>query len=583
MSPTISLLIAVVSYHLYLILLYLHRRSQAKATGLPYFSFPIGDTKLWYIILGLPPVIWVIENLLPPRLQDYVNTSCYLRRWNAKHRVHKELGDVVLMVSSGQLSCYIADAAATREVFAGRGKYIKPSWNLTHLKLFGNNVVACDDAEWIHHRKHTKPPFNEHNSALVWQQALVQTTDMLTEWESKPQSSPEYTSSGRIITSSRQDFRRLALHVISSAAFGISLSFSTPTAAKKDATIGNDHDVFSDGAPSKGYSRTWRDALEYISMNFITVLATLSVLPRWAAPGTVRVVQDVEKYLNTLVSYERANDNQRNRKGNLLSAIVRKDGNSEEKGDFLTDREIVGNLFIFSVAGHETTASTLQYALVMLALHPEMQEWFLRRLDEQLEGVPLDATQWDYEKVYERLSAPRCLMYEILRLFPPIPGIPKWISTEQSLTVGNSTHLLPGGTFVTINAGGLHHNPKYWGPNADAFDPSRWDLENRDSFLKSFEQPKDGWQEAPGLYRPLQGSFASFSGGQRVCLGRKFASVEFVGVMAALMRGRKVSLARMAGETEDMARDRAWGKVRKSVALSALVMTDDVGFVLEGR
>lgn len=230
---------------------------------------------------------------------------------------------------------------------------------------------------------------------------------MLSEWESKPESSPEYTSPGRIISSSRQDFRRLALHVISDAAFGINLSFSTSTAAKKEATVGND--VFSDGEPSEGYSRTWRGALEYISMNFITVIA-LSMLPRWVVPGTARALQDVEGYMNALISYERANDNDRTRKGNLLSAIVRKDGDSEEKSDFLTDREIVGNLFIFSIAGHETTASTLQYALVMLALHPEVQEWFLGRLDEQLERVPIDAMQWEYETVYERLSAPRCLM-----------------------------------------------------------------------------------------------------------------------------------------------------------------------------
>jgi cytochrome P450 len=175
------------------------------------------------------------------------------------------------------------------------------------------------------------------------------------------------------------------------------------------------------------------------------------------------------------------------------------------------------------------------------------------------------------------------LQYEVLRLFPPVTGILKWISTEQSLTVNNTTHLLPAGTFVTINAGGLHHNPKYWGPDVDAFDPARWDLANSDSFLKSFEQPNDGWPEAPGLYRPVQGSFASFSGGPRVCLGRKFAMVEFVGVIAALMRGRKVSIARMVGETKEMARDRVWGKVRKSVSFAALVMTDDVGLVLEER
>jgi hypothetical protein len=131
MSPVISFLVAaIVSYYLYLLFLYLHCRSQAKATGLPYFSFLISDSKEWYVTLGLSPVTWVVENLLPPRLQDYINTSSYLRRWNAKYRVHKELGDVVLMVSSGPLSCYIADAAAAWEVFTGRGKYFKPSWKL---------------------------------------------------------------------------------------------------------------------------------------------------------------------------------------------------------------------------------------------------------------------------------------------------------------------------------------------------------------------------------------------------------------------------------------------------------------------
>jgi len=123
----------------------------------------------------------------------------------------------------------------------------------------------------------------------------------------------------------------------------------------------------------------------------------------------------------------------------------------------------------------------------------------------------------------------------------------------------------------------------YWGPSADTFRPSRWDLADPDSFLARFPQPDNGWNEAPGLYRPRAGSYSPFSGGQRVCLGRKFATVEFVAVMAALMRRKKVAVARIKGETREMANKRAWDRMNRSMNLISLTMRHDVRVVFEDR
>lgn len=85
------------------------------------------------------------------------------------------------------------------------------------------------------------------------------------------------------------------------------------------------------------------------------------------------------------------------------------------------------------------------------------------------------------------------------------------------------------------------------------------------------------WAEAPGLWRPRQGSYYPFSGGGRACLGRKFAMVEFVAVFAKIMKGKRVRLA----EGESM--DGAWKKIRRSKALTSLVANEDIIIVLEDR
>lgn len=104
---------------------------------------------------------------------------------------------------------------------------------------------------------------------------------------------------------------------------------------------------------------------------------------------------------------------------NLMSSMIRAsdDAKTESTGQDsmktsqasslranLTDDEIWGNLFIYNLAGHETTASTLAYAIALLACHPEWQEWLQPELSEVF-GVG-EADEDQYDETFPRMK--RC-------------------------------------------------------------------------------------------------------------------------------------------------------------------------------
>ena len=90
-------------------------------------------------------------------------------------------------------------------------------------------------------------------------------------------------------------------------------------------------------------------------------------------------------------------------RNNLLSMLVRlsDEGKSEgNSGLSLTEDEIRGNLFTFSAAGFDTTANTMGYAVTLLAVYPEWQEW----VQEELKTFDVDSSKWGYEATFPKLK-----------------------------------------------------------------------------------------------------------------------------------------------------------------------------------
>lgn len=101
----------------------------------------------------------------------------------------------------------------------------------------------------------------------------------------------------------------------------------------------------------------------------------------------------------------------------------------------LTDSEIVGNTYIYLIAGHETTSYSLAWTLALLASYPEFQEMAFQEI---MEHDPTgDTTIIDYPKFRFILAC----YYETLRLFPPVQQIPKVVAEDLHVVVEKSNEM----------------------------------------------------------------------------------------------------------------------------------------------
>ena len=281
--------------------------------------------------------------------------------------------------------------------------------------------MKTEKSQWAHHRRHTTTSFNEKNNVLVWQETIRQTKEML---EYLVEKGPcDASRSEFVVGDVREDSLKLTLHVLCSAGFGVKLPFKpAPGATAKDV-----EELFRDSqSPPSGYHFTFRSVMEYSSLHPMSALIANRVIPKWIPRALLpfydaefKAYHDLGRYLRALVSA--AGVKKAHALHNLLEGIVGtgqiKDGNDHDstgpaisQNGGLSEAEILGNLYIFTVAGHETTATTFRYAMTLLALHQDIQSWLWEDIREATEHEPQDPVEWDYNRVFSKMIGPLCVM-----------------------------------------------------------------------------------------------------------------------------------------------------------------------------
>ncbi|KAI0805964.1 cytochrome P450 [Irpex lacteus] len=190
-------------------------------------------------------------------------------------------------------------------------------------------------------------------------------------------------------------------------------------------------------------------------------------------------------------------------KHDLLYAMMHdKDPRS---GKTLTDDAIVRNLCTFLVAGHETTAGFLSFALFYLIKHPEVMRRAQAEIDDLIGDQQIqvdDLSQLPY------LTA---VMRETLRLGPTIPW--RQVKCNEDTTIGGGKYFIPKGRVVIIHTEKAQRDPAVYGLDADEFNPERM-------MNGGFEAlPSNSWQP--------------WGFGSRSCIGRAFAWQE--GILTLVM------------------------------------------------
>ncbi|KAI9872665.1 MAG: hypothetical protein M1830_001356, partial [Pleopsidium flavum] len=517
--------------------------------------------------------------------------------WKHLHAPFEKLGtDIFLTVSPGGNMVWCANASAISQITTRRNDFPKPIEIYGSVDLFGKNVVTTEGAVWRQHRKITSPPFTEKNNHLVWAESLHQARSMVESWVG-----PD-GAGNKTIGKVADDTMRLSLHVISRAGFGVRLLWP----GIEDATEKTDRSAEIPGAGQetstdvpKGHTMSYTDALGSLLHNILWVM----LLPRWlliALPfkPTRKAYQSYsewDSYMKEMYAAKKAEvlAGEEREGMDLMGALVKGAGITPEtlgepfpsekrqapSDHTLTDDEILGNAFVFILAGHETTANSIHFSLLYLALHVQPQRRLQKDLDSVFQGRSI--SEWDYERDLPNLfgGMAGAVLNEELRLIPPVISIPKKTAdgSPQTLLVDGKKVYVEGGTQISLVAAITHRNPRYW-PHSPPSDPEHpaHPESNLDNDLEEFKPERwllasssakgmsNGHADvhhqvdkaetddlgvntaadtAANLFHPLKGAYIPFSEGFRACLGRRFAQVEVLAVLAVIFSQYSVELA----------------------------------------
>ena len=193
-------------------------------------------------------------------------------------------------------------------------------------------------------------------------------------------------------------------------------------------------------------------------------------------------------------------------------------------------KELFGNAFIFSFAGHDTTAHTLSWLIYELCRHPDIQHTLQFEVDLFWKKKKEHPIEYDDFKNLPFMT--RCIM-ETLRLWTPIPNGTYRELIEDSYIIGynNEPIFVAKGTYIQIPNWTRHRNPLLWGDDVDVFNPYR---DFRDDEL---------WNDTViNTYNPSSERFSPFTYGPRDCIGKNFSQIEMRIILLHLLKDYSFSL-----------------------------------------
>ncbi len=338
--------------------------------------------------------------------------------------------------------------------------------------LLGASLFTLKHDRWLPRRRALQPVFTKQNVRAFGGQ-ITQAADMVaTGW-----------NDGQHVDLDAE-CRRLTLRALGRSVLGIDLDERTDAIAEP-----------------------LRTALGYVTARITSPVKP----PRWLPTPGRRRARAAAATLRRLASevLQACRDDPA-RDAPLVRAMIA--ATDPATGRSLTDDEICNELIVFMLAGHDTTATTLTYALWALGRHPDMQSKVRAETDAlgEKELTPGDVPRLRYTVQ---------VLHEALRLCPPGPSIPRLITRDSEV----DGYLVKAGTLCTVGVYAMHRDPDLWDHPLE-FDPDRFSAENA--------KGRDRWQYIP------------FSAGPRTCIGDHFAMLEAALALATIIRRTEIRALR---------------------------------------
>ncbi|MCA1655470.1 MAG: cytochrome P450 [Pseudonocardiaceae bacterium] len=232
-----------------------------------------------------------------------------------------------------------------------------------------------------------------------------------------------------------------------------------------------------------------------------------SIPRRWPTPANRRAAaaqRELSRVCDRITAERRASGSDAD---DLLGLLARA---TDADGDRLAATEVRDQVLIFLLAGHETTATSLAFALHLLARHPAAQATAREEVDRVLGGRTPTAADLD------ALPYTTMVLKESMRLYPAASMIGRRAVVDTTI----DGYRIPAGADVYVSPWVTHRHPSYW-DDPERFDPERFTPEREES------RPRYAW--------------FPFGGGPRACIGLHFSMLESVLALAVVLQAYELA------------------------------------------
>ncbi|KAG9451183.1 hypothetical protein H6P81_011148 [Aristolochia fimbriata] len=401
------------------------------------------------------------------------------------HKWSQQYGETFLFWFGTQPRLSIVDPEMIKEVLSTKfGFYTIDKQPPSVDALLGNGLLSIGGLDWVRHRRALNPAFNIDKLKGMIKRMGDCTVSTVGRWRDEMGVNP------RKEFDMHSEFMQLTGDIIAHTSFGTSYKegkevFEVERELHR-MVIDSVTDVYIPGSeylPTKWNRRMWR--LEKRLRNNLKSIIETKQKMKDSGKG--------HGYGDDLLG--------------LMLAASNEESNKKD-GACLTIDEIVDECKTFFFAGHETTSNLLTWAMFFLGSNQEWQT----KLREEVRSVCGTSEIPDADKL-SKLKLVTMVLYETLRLYSPVIFTER--KTVSDLKLGNL--VIPKDTMVTFPFPMIHRNKKYWGEDADEFNPLRF----ADGFSRAAKHPN---------------AFIAFSIGPRTCIGQNFAMMEAKTVMAVILQ-----------------------------------------------
>ncbi|KAK4267986.1 hypothetical protein QN277_024695 [Acacia crassicarpa] len=400
------------------------------------------------------------------------------------HKWRNQYGPICLYYGGRIQFLMVQDTELVKEVSCNTSLNLgKPSYLSKDFgPLFGRGILSSSGPLWAHERKIISPQLYLDKVKGMVDLMVESTNIMLRDWEARIESS----KGGEVVAEMKidEDLRSLSADIIARACFG--------------SNYEKGQEIF-----------TKLRLIQKLMSKSPVGVPGLRYLPTRSNREIWRLEKEVNSMITRLVNQRLKEGDEQDLMQMIMEGATKR--NEDGGGDLLSnhisrDKFIVDNCKNIFFAGHETTAVTASWALMLLAEHQDWQDRCRAEVLQVCGNGTFDAT------MLRSLKTVTMVIQETLRLYPPATFVIR--TALQDITLGGIS--IPKGVNIQIPIPLLQQDPELWGPNAHMFNPQIF---------------ANGISEAcktPHAYLP-------FGIGSRVCAGQHLAMAELKVVLSLIL------------------------------------------------